>query len=304
MVEISGGLAKIKAWVTKQLHTDHQSASTESANFKDVNIADGEGYRIATEIIFRTKINSTHIGINAGRINTGAFNNFMGYKTGFYNTIGYQNNFVGTYAGYKNISGYNNNFMGYFTGYNNTTGIRNNFIGAAAGYHNIGGSFNNFMGYYAGYTNTSGRENNFVGYQCGYKNTSGHRNNFIGIYAGKNNTDGDNNTYVGYYTGYTNTTGHNNISIGAYAGRFETGDYKLFIDVLARNNEADARIKALVYGIFNATPADQLLRINGVLEISEVKSGATQALAGASVNEVWKTNGHASLPNNVLMIGV
>ena len=42
----------------------------------------------------------------------------------------------------------------------------------------------------------------------------------------------------------------------------------------------------------------------GGLKISEVKSGATQGAAGAVATEVWKTLGHASLPDNVLMIGV
>lgn len=40
------------------------------------------------------------------------------------------------------------------------------------------------------------------------------------------------------------------------------------------------------------------------LLIKTVKSGSTQANAGAAANEVWKTNGHASLPDNVLMIGI
>jgi len=40
------------------------------------------------------------------------------------------------------------------------------------------------------------------------------------------------------------------------------------------------------------------------LLIPTIKSGATQAAAGAAANEVWKTAGHASLPNNILMIGV
>ena len=38
--------------------------------------------------------------------------------------------------------------------------------------------------------------------------------------------------------------------------------------------------------------------------IPVIKSGATQAAAGAAADEIWKTNGHATLPNNVLMIGV
>ena len=40
------------------------------------------------------------------------------------------------------------------------------------------------------------------------------------------------------------------------------------------------------------------------LFINTIKSGATQIAAGAANHEVWKTNGHATLPNNVLMIGV
>ncbi len=40
------------------------------------------------------------------------------------------------------------------------------------------------------------------------------------------------------------------------------------------------------------------------LFLRSIKSGATQGGAGAAANEVWKTSGHATLPNNVLMIGV
>lgn len=35
-----------------------------------------------------------------------------------------------------------------------------------------------------------------------------------------------------------------------------------------------------------------------------LKSGATQAAAGAAAGEVWKTAGHATLPDNVIMVGV
>ena len=43
---------------------------------------------------------------------------------------------------------------------------------------------------------------------------------------------------------------------------------------------------------------------NGGLIIKSMKSGATQATAGAAVDELWKTASHASLPDNVVMIGV
>lgn len=38
--------------------------------------------------------------------------------------------------------------------------------------------------------------------------------------------------------------------------------------------------------------------------LTSIKSGATQVAAGAATGELWKTNGHATLPDNVVMIGV
>ena len=40
------------------------------------------------------------------------------------------------------------------------------------------------------------------------------------------------------------------------------------------------------------------------IKIDSIKSGATQAAAGAAAGEIWKTSSHATLPDNVLMIGV
>lgn len=60
--------------------------------------------------------------------------------------------------------------------------------------------------------------------------------------------------------------------------------------------------------------ADELSNIAGGIEvirckpdgayIQVIKSGATQAAAGANPNEMWKTSGHATLPDNVIMHGV
>lgn len=46
-----------------------------------------------------------------------------------------------------------------------------------------------------------------------------------------------------------------------------------------------------------------MLKDGGVL-LPNIKSGATQVGAGAAAGEVWKTASHATLPDNVLMIGV
>ena len=257
-----------KLWTVK--HTDHKAAQAESAEFKDVNIPAGEAYKQASNIILRIKDLNAFLGIGAGKVTTGDRNNFMGWRAG----------------------------------YNNTTGKCNNFIGYVVGYANTTGNYNNFMGHGAGQYNTIANYNNFMGYEAGFYNTLGNSNNFMGFGAGHSNTTGNNNNYMGYAAGYNNTAGHGNVSIGSNAGYYETGSNKLFIDNQSRTNEADGRIKALIYGVFDAATANQLLRINGILELTEIKSGSTQGNAGAGANEVWKTNGHASLPDNVLMIGV
>ena len=41
---------------------------------------------------------------------------------------------------------------------------------------------------------------------------------------------------------------------------------------------------------------------NGVF-LFNLKSGATQGAADATVSELWVTDGHATLPDNVLLIG-
>lgn len=50
--------------------------------------------------------------------------------------------------------------------------------------------------------------------------------------------------------------------------------------------------------------AEKDFKVVGNLFVNTVKSGATQVAAGAAIHEVWKTSGHATLPDNVLMIGI
>ena len=53
----------------------------------------------------------------------------------------------------------------------------------------------------------------------------------------------------------------------------------------------------------SGTPKMSLLNDGGLI-LTSIKSGATQVGAGAAANEIWKTASHASLPDNVLLIGV
>ncbi|RKY08115.1 MAG: hypothetical protein DRP65_09540, partial [Planctomycetota bacterium] len=46
------------------------------------------------------------------------------------------------------------------------------------------------------------------------------------------------------------------------------------------------------------------IRADGGMEVPNLPTGATQVAAGAVAGELWATSGHASLPDNVVMIGV
>ena len=171
-------------------------------------------------------------------------NIFLGQNAGKANTTGYENIFIGNKSGYKNISGKENTFLGHWSGYENQDGENNIFLG-----------------YYSGNSNEDGSQNTFVGHRSGEPNESGDDNTFIGYLTGYNNTSGDKNTYLGYTAGLVNN-GDGNVFLGSSAGQYETGSDKLFIDNQVRTNEADGRLKSLIYGVFDAAVANQKLIFN------------------------------------------
>lgn len=79
--------------------------------------------------------------------------------------------------------------------------------------------------------------------------------------------------------------------IGYKAGYYETGSNKLFIDNDRRASEADGRIKALIYGIFDALTANQRLSFNARVLVRECPNYAnnTAALAGGLVSGEFYT---------------
>ncbi len=58
---------------------------------------------------------------------------------------------------------------------------------------------------------------------------------------------------------------------------------------------------ASIYGVVATTIG---LGGLGKVYMLNIPGAATQAAAGATVNQIWRTQGHASLPNGVLMIGL
>lgn len=113
----------------------------------------------------------------------------------------------------------------------------------------------------------------------------GHGTVYGDLYGAKFNTVVSSNGTVsddvyGIYSSVSN--------LGAVSGTV----YMIYLDEIA----------GVDYGIYQNGTSPNVL--GGNLFIETIKSGATQVAAGAAANELWKTASHASLPDNVVMIGV
>lgn len=200
---------------------------------------------------------------------------------------------IGGWAGRGLINdSHNNVLIGYQSGANQSTPAFSDMVcvGAYSGLSLATGAAGEVLvGYYAGAYVSTGTSNTACGYSSlkgvAVAKTTGADNSAFGcnaLFAAQGAaaantavgsaalyavTTGTNNTGVGYCTGFTaNTTG--NVYLGYCAGYYETGSSKLFIDNAARTNEADARTKALIYGIFAAATAGQYLTVNANMTVS------------------------------------
>ena len=218
-----------------------------------------------------TGVGNTANGFFALRSNTTGNNNTVNGAEALYsNTTGNNNTANGEQALYLNTTGISNTANGYEALYSNTTGSNNAANGDEALYSNTTGSYNTANGYEALYLNTIGFSNTANGYEALYSNTTGQSNTANGVQALYSNTTGNYNTANGSEAGFSNSTGNNNVFLGYNAGYWETGSNKLFIDNQQRANEADARNKALIYGLFDADPANQVLTVNGTLKMQNL----------------------------------
>lgn len=234
------------------------------------------------------------IGYRSGYNNVSGFSNvFMGDSTGFNNSSGNKNIFIGNQAGISNISGYSNIFIGQQSGFSNNTGFYNIFIGTEAGTDNLDGFHNAFVGYQCGFQNTSGWGNSFYGGFAGYDNLSGNENVFIGISSGVNNTDGDQNVYVGKEAAHDNSNGSRNVFLGYRAGYSEVSNDRLYIESSNANSSG-----ALIYGEFD----NNKLRVNNYLGVGrmaavnqlEVQGDASKTTAG-----LWAANSDKRIKTDI-----
>jgi lysophospholipase L1-like esterase len=114
-----------------------------------------------------------------------------------------------------------------------------------------------------GYSDVSASGNyNFKGgHEAGNSIGSGSFNTAVGSFAFYGRSTADLGLAAGYQAGFSNNA-LRSVFLGPQAGYYETGGSKLFIDNQQRASEADGRVKALIYGVFDASPSVQELHFN------------------------------------------
>jgi len=177
----------------------------------------------------------TSLGYQAGNVNTGTANTFIGWQAGLANTTGVNNTAVGKNAlganttGSRNIAigspalssntyGDDNVAIGWNALLDNTTSSGNVAVGRDALRFNSSGVGNSAFGYLALTANTTGVNNTAVGYESGDKVTTGIQNTILGTGAASSGTNdlttGSNNTIIGYNAASSTATISNEITLG------------------------------------------------------------------------------------------
>ena len=150
----------------------------------------------------------------------------------------------------------------------NNGGTNNISIGPYSLYDNIGNT-NIALGFYTLNKNTSGTNNIAIGTQSSQEDTSGYDNITIGRASSFLNKKGYENIAIGAHSNYQNTTGNNNICIGYRSGYFNSFNNRLFINSLSRSNISEDSTKSIIYGLQDATVANQRVYLNGRVYIAE-----------------------------------
>lgn len=184
----------------------------------------------------------------------------------FLHTTGAGSLFMGSASGNLTATGTNNTAYGPLNLRAVTSGSSNIAIAREALDKVTTGNNNIALGYTACRDTVGGGNNVAIGVAALRANTSGTQNMAIGTEALRDAT-GSQNTAIGD-NALRLSAGSGSIGIGSRAGAYETGSYKLFLDSIDRTNEANGRTLSLIYGIMAAAAANQVLRINGQVELS------------------------------------
>jgi len=257
-----------------------------------------------------TVSDNTAVGFNTLHANTATGNTAVGSQALSLNTSGAANTAVGTDSLAHNTTTSFNTAIG-SNSLHATTGAQNTAVGASAMLANTSGTDNVAVGFNAlaavatssystalGTTalyKSTGSTNTAIGFASLYENLGGNGNVAVGVYALKTNTTGGTNVAVGNNALYTNSTGSKNIALGESAGKYETGSNAFYVDNQDRTNTAGDKAKAILYGVMDATAANQTLRINAKpsigVTLSNYANNAAALLGGLAAGDLYTITG-------------
>jgi len=212
------------------------------------------------------------IGLQSAYTYSGDRAIYIGYNSGYVSGANDDTVAIGSYSLYRGSGNYTI-AIGYYSGGGGLVGVTATvdsvFIGRQAGYDSKSSDGCVCVGTSAGSENRTGDYNTYVGYESGLgvDSNSNSQNSGYGYGTLHGITTGSYNTALGDLSGYNLSTADQCVFIGHESGYYESGSSKLFIDNIRRGSEADGRIKALVYGVFDALTANQYLYVNGQLMV-------------------------------------
>jgi hypothetical protein len=194
------------------------------------------------------------VGKNAG--------NFTMSPGGGAVTLASQNIALGENALLSLTTGYDNSAFGYDSLMYTTTGKGNTGVGVGTMHYQTIGDNNTAIGLDALNLTTQAGRNTAIGANALRQVTEGGGNTAVGAWALEGATGwAGGNTAIGL-NALLVTTGNYSIAIGYCAGARETGSSKLYIDNQLNATEAADRTHAIIYGVMDATVANQTLAFN------------------------------------------
>jgi len=173
------------------------------------------------------------------------------------------------------------------------TGLNNTAYGTSALTSLTSGASNVALGRSAMFANTTGLQNVAVGQSALYSNVTGIANTAVGFQSMLGLDGGSYNTAFGWYSLTDASTASNVIALGYSAGRYSTTQSnELFINSINRTNRAGDIAGSIIYGVQNATPANQTLTLNALV----TPTYGLKWLAGLEQTTVGAAGGASALP--------
>lgn len=263
---------------------------TSFGGFIDPNAANNAGIGGA--------VNNSYFGYEAGLLNTGEYNTFTGYRSGYTNGSGLHNTANGAHTLYSNTTGGFNVAVGSRALFHNDDGDSNTAVGYSALFANDHGHNNTAVGSYALTANDTGDYNTAIGGVTIPNNSTGYRNTAVGYGALNQNTTGHSNTGNGYRSLYSNSTGAYNTAIGYEALYNNTTSWNTAIGYQALvANTSGFSNTAIGYQALDATTTGDRNTAVGVYALNNNITGGNNTVIGYNAGP--NAGGH----NNTTTIG-